>query len=115
LVKAKEDLVKSVNKLSISVEEEKVIKERLKIFRKFFDSNEPLTNFSKEVFESIVEKIILGGVDDNGNKDPHKLTFIFKTGLTPTISMKKKSKKTIISDIVDEGKDLCSQLAQSSC
>jgi len=115
LVKAKEDLVKSVNKLSISVEEEKVINERLKIFRKFFDSNEPLTNFSKEVFESIVEKIILGGVDDNGTKDPHKLTFIFKTGLTPTISMKKKSKKTIISDIVDEGKDLCSQLAQSPC
>lgn len=31
-------------------------------------------------FESIVEKIIVGGVNSNGEIDPAMLTIIFKTG-----------------------------------
>jgi len=36
------------------------------------------------------EKIILGGVDDKGQKDPHQLTFVFKTGPKSTITMGKE-------------------------
>ena len=31
--------------------------------------------------ESIVEKVIVGGLDENGNVDPAQLTFVYKTGL----------------------------------
>lgn len=39
-----------------------------------------LTEFDRAVFESIVEKIIVGGVNSNGEIDPAMLTIIFKTG-----------------------------------
>ena len=31
-------------------------------------------------FESIVEKVIAGGYDDEGNADPSMITFVYKTG-----------------------------------
>ena len=39
-----------------------------------------LEEFDRYVFESIVEKVIVGGYDEEGRKDPAKLTFIYKTG-----------------------------------
>ena len=39
-----------------------------------------LDTFDRYVFESIVEKVIVGGYDEDGNKDPSMLTFIYKTG-----------------------------------
>src|SRR5699024_4430370 len=37
------------------------------------------------VFESIVEKVIVGGYDEDGNKDPSMLTFIYKTGFKNSV------------------------------
>ena len=34
----------------------------------------------KNVFESIVEKVIVGGYDETGNADPSMITFVYKTG-----------------------------------
>ena len=42
--------------------------------------NQVLEEFDRAVFESIVEKVIVGGYDDDGNADPYKVTFIYKTG-----------------------------------
>ena len=36
--------------------------------------------FDRNVFESIVEKVIVGGYDDEGNADPSMITFVYKTG-----------------------------------
>jgi len=91
LNKDKERLIKEVNELSLTASEEKEMKTRLKNFRKYFDANKPLKKFDADIFESIVEKIILGGIDDKGQKDPHQLTFVFKTGPKLTISMGKES------------------------
>ena len=41
---------------------------------------EILKEFDRYVFESIVEKVVVGEVDENGNVDPYKLTFVYKTG-----------------------------------
>jgi len=56
------------------------VKQRISDFRKVLEGNEVITDFDRYVFESIVEKVIIGGVDDDGNKDPSMLTFIYKTG-----------------------------------
>ncbi|WP_458788265.1 hypothetical protein [Vallitalea sediminicola] len=45
--------------------------------------------FEPDVFNAIVDHIVLGGVDDEGNKAPHLLTFVFKTGPKSKISMPK--------------------------
>ena len=48
-------------------------------------NNPILEEFDRVVFESIVEKAIVGGFDENGNKDPYKITFIYKTGIQDEI------------------------------
>ena len=37
-------------------------------------------DFDRYVFESIVEKVIVGEIDEDGKVDPYKLTFVYKTG-----------------------------------
>lgn len=64
---------------------EKNIKKRLDDFRKVLEKNEVLVEFDRQVFESIIEKVIVGGYDDDGNKDPSMLTFVYKTGFTNSV------------------------------
>lgn len=44
------------------------------------ERKEVLKNFDRYVFESIVEKVIVGEIDEDGKVDPYKLTFVYKTG-----------------------------------
>lgn len=39
-----------------------------------------MTEFDRYVFESIVEKVIVGGYDEEGNIAPDNLVFVYKTG-----------------------------------
>ena len=63
----------------------KNIKKRLADFRKVLENNETLTEFDRTVFESIIDRVIVGGYDDEGNADPSMLTFIYKTGFTNNV------------------------------
>lgn len=56
------------------------IRKRIDDFKKALTDNAVLEKFDRGVFESIVEKVIVGGIDDEGNIDPYKVTFIYKTG-----------------------------------
>ncbi|MGI2732719.1 recombinase family protein [Bacillus cytotoxicus] len=82
-------------------------------FRKTLQNNQVLDEFDRYVFESIVEKVIVGGVEEDGTIDPHKLVFIYKTGLTDSQDggkFKPKRKNTKKSKDVDiTNPDLCSQ------
>ena len=40
--------------------------------------------------ESIIEKVIVGGYDENGEKDPYKIIFIYKTGFKNEIGNAKE-------------------------
>ena len=53
------------------------IKTRIKEFRKNLNSGELLENFDRMVFESVVERIIIGGYNDEGVEDPLKITFVY--------------------------------------
>lgn len=76
-----EQLLKDREKLQETAANEKDIKRRLRDFKKTLEQNEVLSEFDRYVFESIVEKVIVGGYDEDGNKDPAQLTFVYKTGL----------------------------------
>ena len=84
-----------------------------------------MEEFDRGIFESIVEKVIVGGYDDNGNKDPYKITFIYKTGFKNEIGNAKerfdRSKgigdktKGLCSHVVDKVKDVCSDVSDNTC
>ena len=66
--------------LQSAAETESTMKSRIAEFRKTLEQNSVLEKFDRYVFESIVEKVIVGGYDKDGRKDPYKMTFIYKTG-----------------------------------
>ena len=66
--------------LEYSIENNNEIKNRMKTFKTMLERKEVLKEFDRYVFESIVDKVIVGEVDENGNVDPYKLTFVYKTG-----------------------------------
>ena len=67
------------------LQDQKNLRRRVEEFKKALSENSVLEEFDRGVFESIVEKVIVGGIDDDGNKDPYKLTFIYKNGFNDTI------------------------------
>ena len=59
---------------------EKDLHKRIDAMRKLLTDAPILKEFDRNVFESIVEKVIVGGYDDEGNADPYMITFVYKTG-----------------------------------
>ena len=85
LMEKAEHLVADRQKLQETAANEKDIKRRLKEFKSTLEQNEVLDVFDRHVFESIVEKVIVGGYDEDGNKDPAQLTFVYKTGVKNSV------------------------------
>lgn len=56
--------------LQLQSENEKTLKRRTMEFKKALEQNQVLEEFDRTVFESIVEKVIVGEIDENGNKNP---------------------------------------------
>lgn len=48
-----------------------------------------LPEFERHEFENIVEKVIVGGFDEEGNINPTKLVFVYKTGMNNSIDGKR--------------------------
>lgn len=78
----KEFLAEEKVNIETTLKSEIDVKKRLTEFKHLLSSQKMLTEFDRAVFESIVEKIIVGGVNSNGEIDPAMLTIIFKTGET---------------------------------
>lgn len=114
-----EQLQKQRESLQESAETESTMKKRIAEFRRTLEENEVLDTFDRYVFESIVEKVIVGGYDENGNKDPSMLTFIYKTGFKNSLdgtnfkpprknSKAAKQSAGLCSHTTDEAKSMCS-------
>ncbi len=56
------------------------INKRLSEFQKVISNKEILKGFDRYVFESIIDRVIVGEKSENGEINPYKLKFIFKTG-----------------------------------
>ena len=119
------DIKANIEMLEQQMEDEVSLKRRVADFKKALSKNEVLQEFDRGIFESIIEKVIVGGYDEEGNKDPYKITFIYKTGFKNEIGNAKerfdKSKsvgdkaKELCSHIVDEVKDVCSYVSEHTC
>ena len=63
-----------------AVKNDAQLKTRLADFKAVLERNEAMIEFDPVVFESMIEKVIIGEVDEHGNKNPRKIIFVFKTG-----------------------------------
>ncbi len=90
------ELCAKIEELKLQLEElqqadtsRKSIEKRIAEFKKVLLENKGLTKFDRAVFESIVEKVIVGGFDENGAKDPQKISFVYKTGFKDDLNGRK--------------------------
>lgn len=104
-----EQLKSTRRDLQEAAETENTMKRRISEFRKTLEQNEVLKTFDRYVFESIVEKVIVGGYDEDGNKDPAMLTFIYKTGFKNSVNGTNYKPPRKNSRAAKENADLCSQ------
>lgn len=88
IMKKKEKLLDSKINLEVSLRSDSGVKERLESFRRFLKSKQLITEFDRTVFESLVEKVIIGGVYEDGTVDPAKITFIYKSGDETSLNCK---------------------------
>ena len=71
-------LIEEKKYLEENIGQQKNISKRMLQLRQMLEHEEILDKFDRLVFESIVEKVIVGGYDENGNPLPYKLTFVLK-------------------------------------
>ncbi len=71
-------------------------KRRMAELRKTLENEEILDEFDRVVFESIIDKVIIGGYDEDGTPDTYKLTFVLKGNQTGTVPHSKEHLKRII-------------------
>ena len=127
-IKIKTDLTNLKAKLQYlrqQYDENSSLQRRIEDFKKALSQNAVLEEFDRGIFESIVEKVIVGGYDEDGNKDPYKVTFIYKTGFKNEIGNAKErfgkrpgigtKSKELCSHIKDEVHDVCSDISDNTC
>lgn len=83
-------------------------KTRLREFRKVLGSGEILESFDRVVFESVVEKIVIGGYNDEGVEEPLNITFVYKTGIHSNFNGKDFKPKRKNAAAVHNDTELCS-------
>jgi len=64
-----------------------MLKKRLTEFKTTLEQKEAMHEFDPAIFENMIEKIIIGEVNEQGNKNPYKITFVFKTGYTSDVEV----------------------------
>ena len=85
--------------LTDSINTRNDINKRMSELRETLEKEDILDEFDRTVFESIIEKVYVGGYEEDGTPDPYKLTFILKGNQTGTIphakeAFKEKQKET---------------------
>jgi site-specific DNA recombinase len=102
---SKEKLLEEKRTLEVTLTDEKALKKRLEGFKKLLESNKYLEEFDRTVFESIVDKIVIGGTNDDGDIDPAMITIIYKTGKKDSQDGRLFKSRRKNAKEVDEGTD----------
>ncbi|WZL72002.1 recombinase family protein [Clostridiaceae bacterium 35-E11] len=60
---------------------EESITTRINEFRKVLAENLEIKEFDRDIMDSLIDKIIIGATDEDGNPNPYVVTFVFKAGM----------------------------------
>ncbi|MCI8272818.1 MAG: hypothetical protein HFJ55_01900, partial [Clostridia bacterium] len=64
----------------LELEDSISLNQGLNKFKTLFKDNEIMPEFDKDVFELMIEKVIIGEKEEKGNINPRVITFILKSG-----------------------------------
>jgi DNA invertase Pin-like site-specific DNA recombinase len=81
IIKKLENLKEKQQSLESDYKEQDYLKKKINSFKSIFNSNQLMTEFDREIFENVIDVVILGKADESGIKNPYSVTFVFKTGL----------------------------------
>lgn len=84
--KALKDKIEGFN---LKLEHEVELIKRIDRLKKTLNSDFKLEKFDRHIFESLIEKVIIGKTNENGEVDPYNITFIYKTGLDNMVNGEK--------------------------
>ena len=73
-----EILENKIGQLKLLAEDKKSISDGLKKVRELLDSKDIMNEFDQEIFNAIVDYVIVGGYDESGIIDPYLIRFILK-------------------------------------
>ena len=103
-------LQKEYDQVKAQAVDRETMKKRIESFRAVLSEGGVMTVFDRDIFDRMIDKVIVGGLNENGEKDPYKLTFIFKTGWKQDVDnskrkLKEKDKAEKCSPTLIEGTD----------
>lgn len=55
------------------------VKDRIVEIKEFLKNSQLITKFDKEIFKLLIDKVIIGEIDKDGNADPYVISFVLKT------------------------------------
>ena len=73
-------ITKEQEHLQLEIEDSMSLNQGLNKFKTLFKDNKIMPNFDKDVFELMIEKVIIGEKDSKEKVDPRVITFILKSG-----------------------------------
>lgn len=73
-------ITKEQEHLQLEIEDSMSLNQGLNKFKTLFKDNEIMPNFDKDVFELMIEKVIIGEKGSKGKGNPRVITFILKSG-----------------------------------
>ena len=73
-------ITKEQEHLQLEIEDSMSLNQGLNKFKTLFKNNEIMPNFDKDVFELMIEKVIIGEKGSKGKANPRVITFILKSG-----------------------------------
>ena len=79
--------------LEESIGKQKDVGKRMSELRETLKQEDILDEFDRVVLESIIDRVLVGGYDEEGNPDPYKLTFVLKGNQSKTIPNAKDNYK----------------------
>ena len=79
--------------LEESIGKQKDVGKRMSELRETLKQEDILDEFDRVVLESIIDRVLVGGYDEEGNLDPYKLTFVLKGNQSKTIPNAKDNYK----------------------
>jgi len=60
---------------------EESITTRINEFRKVLAEDIEIKEFDRDIMDSLVDKIVIGAIDEDGKPNPYVITFVFKAGM----------------------------------
>ena len=74
------ELNKKLESLVMINQEKADIKRRIVEFKRLLERKEPVTEFDENIFKCLIDRVIVGEIDEEGNANPYVLNFVFKSG-----------------------------------